>query len=132
MSGRWKIKYGGAAAFVGSVAWLYVGLRDFAGATPAERYRMLSDAFTVPGVLLLMLGCLIWISNLGALDGISYAIGAAVRSFVPGGRHGEEAYGDYTRRKRENKIKGYGFLFLSGGVTMAIAVVFTALFYNVY
>lgn len=125
-------KYGGAAAFVWLMAWLYISLRDFDGAKLVDQYRMLSDAFTVPGILLLMFGCLIWISNLGALDGLAYAVSFAVRSLIPGGRYRDEKYGDYVERKREKRVKGYGFLFISGSVTMAVAIVFMILFYSLY
>ena len=135
MSKRVKVllaKYGGSAVFVGFMAWLYVSLRDFDGAKLVDKYRMLSDAFAVPGMLLLMFGCLIWISNLGALDGLAYAVSFAIRSLIPGGRNKDEKYGDYVERKREKRIKGYGFLFLSGGMTMAVAVVLMILFYRRY
>ena len=133
MSKRVKVllaKYGGSAAFAGVMAWLYISLRDFDGAKLADKYRMLSDAFTVPGILLLMFGCLIWISNLGALDGLAYAVSFAIRSLIPGARYKDEKYGDYVERKQENRVKGYGFLFVSGGVTMAVAIVFMILFYS--
>ena len=125
-------KYGGAAAFAGLMAWLYISLRDFDGAKLVDKYRMLSDAFTVPGILLLMFGCLVWISNLGALDGLAYAVNFAIRSLIPGGRYKDEKYADYVERKRENRVKGYGFLFISGGMTMAVAIVFMILFYMLY
>lgn len=121
---RKLIKYGASAAFVGLTAWLYISLRDFNGAMPQERCRMLSDAFTVPGFLLLMLGCLIRAGNMGALDGITYAL-----RFVVRGR--EESYGDFVERKRRSG-KGCGFLFLSGGVAVAVSVVFLILFYSMY
>lgn len=135
MSKRVKLllaKYGGSAAFVALMAWLYINLRDFDGAKLVDQYRMLSDAFTVPGILLLMFGCLIWISNLGALDGLAYAVSFAIRSLIPGARYKDEKYADYVERHREKRLKGYGFLFISGGVTMVVAIVFMILFYNLY
>lgn len=135
MSKRGKVllaKYGGSGAFTAVLAYAYIALRDFDGAKLVEKYRMLSDAFTVPGVVLLMLGCLIGAANMGALDGITYAVGFAFRSLIPGGRHKDEKYFDYVERKREKRIKGYGFLFIAGGVAMAIAIVFFILFYSIY
>ena len=39
----------------------------------------------------------------------------------------------YNRaRKRENKVRGYGFLLISGCITMLIAIVFYILFYVEY
>ena len=125
-------KYGGAAAFVGFVAWLYISLRDFAGAKPADKCRIFSDAFTVPGTLLLMFGCLIWFSNGGALDGLVYGVRLAIRSLIPGGRCKDEKYAGYVERRRQNRIQGYGFLFISGGAAMAAAIAFMILFYTLY
>ena len=126
------IKYGSCGAFVALMAYWYIDLRDFAGAALVDQYRMLCDAFTVPGILLLMTSALVALSNMGALDGLGYAMGMAIRSLIPGGRIKDETYGDYVARKREKRIKGYGFLAISGAVTMAIAVVFWMLFYTVY
>ena len=125
------IKYGGCAAFVGLLAYLYIDLRDYAGAQLVEKYQMLCDAFTIPGVLLLMFGALIWVANAGALDGLSYAVTFAIRSLIPGGRLRDEKYADYVERKRENRVKGYGFLLIAGGVTMAVAIVFLVLYHTV-
>lgn len=135
MSKRVKVnlaKYGICAAFVAAMAWLYISLRDFDGAKLVDQYRMLSDAFTVPGIILLMAGCLIWISNTGVLDGLGYVVSFAIRGLIPGGRYRDEKYADYVERQRENRIKGYSFLFVAGGVTMAVAIVFMILFYNLY
>jgi hypothetical protein len=98
-----------------------------------EQYRILCDAFTVPGLLLIIFGSLLWVSNTGALDGLMYAVTTAVRFLIPGGRlKMEEKYGDYVERRREKPVRGYGFLLISGCVTMAISLVFMALFYAVY
>ncbi len=126
------IKYGSCAAFVALMAWLYISLREFEAEPRVEQYRILSDAFTIPGILLLMAGCLFWISGLGALDGFLYAGMYAIRALIPWGRHKSEKYADYVERRRERKVKGYGFLFIAGGVTMLISIVFMVLFYQLY
>ena len=125
------IKYGAAAVFVGIMAYIYIAARDFASAALVEKYWILCDAFTIPGILLIMFGSLVWVSNMGALDGISYALAYLGRSLVPGmGGRSDEKYADYVARKRENPIRGYGFLFISGCITMAVALVFMALFFS--
>ena len=126
------LKYGICAVFTVVLAWLYIALRDFEGAVLVEKYRMLCDAFTVPGVLLLCVGGLVWASNLGALDGLSYVVSVAVKALIPGKRKEIEKYGDYVLRKREKPPVGCGFLLISGAVVMAIAMVFLALFYSLY
>ena len=39
---------------------------------------------------------------------------------------------EYLERRRQNRIKGYGFLYLVGFGCMAISLIFMALFYSLY
>lgn len=127
------LKYGISIAFVVLCAGVYIGTRDFLGADRMGQYLILCDAFTVPGMVLLMLGCLVKLSNAGALDMISYAISYAWRRLIPGGaREEQEQYYEYVERRRENRLTGYGFLFIVGGIAMAIALVNMFLFYRLY
>ena len=124
------IKYTGAAAFVGILAYFYIAARDFVGASLVVQCWILCDALTIPGTVLLMIGCLIWVSNLGALDGIAYALNFAIHSLLPGRRSArEERYADYVERRRQKPVRGYGFLLISGGVTLGIALVFMAILF---
>lgn len=124
------IKYGAAALFVGVMAYFYVDARDFAGAALVEKCLHLCDAFTIPGILLIMIGALIWVTNLGALDGIAYALRHTLLVLIPGmSLKGDVKYADYVEKRRENPVRGYGFLLISGSITMAIALVFMALFF---
>ena len=118
-------KYGCCAAFVALLAYIYISARDFAGAELWEKLVMICDCLTIPGMLLILAGAMIWVSNMGALDGLSYAVTWTIKSLIPGGRATmDETYADYVERKRENKVTGYGFLFIAGGITMAVAVAF--------
>lgn len=124
-------KYGGCAVFTALMVWLFVWLRE-TPATLAEQMRLLCDAFTIPAVMLLCLGGLVWASNEGALDGIGYVLSFTIKSLTPGKRGTIEKYADYVERKREKRGGGYGFLLISGAVVMAIALVFLGVFYLVY
>lgn len=127
------IKYGCCAAFVALLAIAYISLRDFAGAELMDKYLILCDAFTVPGMLLILFGGMMWASSQGALDGLTYVVRYALFSLIPGKRlERDEKYGDYLEHRMQNRVKGYGFLFISGLVTMAVALVFMAQFYYLY
>ncbi len=136
MSDRLKVnlvKYGCCAIFVAVAAGLYIAPRDFVGSALVDQFLILCDAFTIPGILLLMVGFLVWVSNEGALDGVTYAVRFAVFSLIPGRRlERDEKYSEYVERRRGKKVRGYGFLFVSGAVTLAISLVFMALFYALY
>ena len=126
------LKYGISGAVCLGLAVFYCGVRDFSQMELVEKYRTLCDGFTIPGLLCLCLGVLIWASNDGVLYGLSYCLNVAWRALIPGARYKHERYYDYITRKKEKRITGYGFLFLVGGVCMAIALVFMALFYRIY
>lgn len=137
MKGWWKgrvIKYGLSILFCALLIWISVKSSNYASASLVERYKIWCDAFTIPGLLLILLGLLVWISNQGALDGLSYALQGMFRMFIPGAglRQNMETYYDYLKRKEKKRVKGYGFLFIVGGSSMAVALVFLNLFYRIY
>lgn len=129
------LKYGISTAIALALAYLFISLRvDFQnpGDTPlVEWYRIVCDAFTVPGLIFLMVGCLVSLSNQGALDGIGYAATVAFRMLIGAGAR-MERYKEYLERRRANRMRGYGFLYVVGGACMAVSGVFMLLFYSVY
>ena len=130
------LKYGITSFLALSLAYFYVSVRvDFSNmeATPLmELYRILCDAFTIPGLVLIMMGCLMSLSNTGAMDGLGYVVSIAVKMLLPGGALKTERYKEYLDRRRENRVKGYAFLYLVGCGCMAIALIFMALFYSLF
>ena len=135
MNGNLKntlLKYG-ITVFIGAVmVWLVLtGYGYEEVTTAAERYRILSDAFTIPGVIFMLCALLVLVSNKGAFEGISYAAGYALRMLIPGLSKDREKYGDYVERKREKGgVKGYGFLFFTGLAFLIVSLIFIALFYK--
>ena len=137
MSNRTKLalaKYGISSGIALMLIWIYCSTRDLFLQSTMERWRILCDAFTLPGVTYIMIGCLMMVANQGFFDMLSYACSKAVGMFLPGRGFvddGEKFY-DYVQRKRENRVTGYGFLFIVGGVLMAFALLFMFLFYRLY
>ena len=126
------IRYAIAFAVGIALSIVYVSVRDFGTQELADKYRILCDAFTVPGALLLLSGALMTVSNTGALDGLGYVGKQAVGMFIPGKGLGTERYADYVERRRQKRVQGYGFLYVSGSIFVALALVFLILFYCVY
>lgn len=128
---RVMLKYGITAAVGGLMSFAVIYFQRYAEASAeAERYRILADAFTIPGVILIMVAALVWISNNGMFYGLSYVATRAIRALVPMGRTMEkhERYADYVARKREEGgVQGYGFLFWTGVFFMLPAIVFIIL-----
>lgn len=132
---RWTrvlLKYGAAVFAAALMAFSVIELHGYALAdTAAERYCILSNAFTIPGVILIMCWALVLVANEGAFEGISFAVTYAVKLLIPGVGNRQERYGDYVERRRaKGKTKGFGFLFYVGLVCLLAAVVFTVLFYR--
>ncbi len=129
------LKYGITVLIGAIMVWLTLSLHGYEeAATAAERYRILSDAFTIPGVIFVFCAVLVMVANKGAFEGISYIFGYAFQMLIPGAAGGKrEKYGDYVERKRsKGQAKGFGFLFIVGLVFIAVSVVFIALFYANY
>ena len=126
------IKYGCAVVLGGLLAWFYVSQRDFSAQPLVEKYRILCDAFTVPGLLMVLFAMLLTLSNKGAMDGVGYVANYALRMLIPGKGLQQEKFADYMERKRANRLKGYGFLYIAGIAFLAVAGVFMALFYSIY
>ena len=122
----------GITAVVGvGMVFLVLNLHGFSAlSNQSEQFRLLADAFTIPGVIMIMVGLLIAVANGGIFNGVSYVVGFAVKMLVPGAGKDHERYGDYVERKQaKGKVRGYGFLFLVGIVFVLIAAVFTVMFY---
>ncbi len=125
------LKYGITVLIGAAMVWLVIRGYNYAeAATAAQRYRILSDAFTIPGVIFMLCALLVLVSNKGAFEGISYIFGYAFQIFIPGTGKKHEKYGDYVERKRrKGGVSGYGFLFFTGLAFLIVSVIFIALFY---
>jgi hypothetical protein len=129
------IKYAVATGVALALCLLTLWLHGFSLATElVDKYRILADAFTIPGVIILMVGCLVWISTTGFFDILAFAFSNLGARLIPffGAKSDHESYYDYKMRKDKSRAKGYAFLFVVGAVFVVIALVFTALHESVY
>lgn len=118
------------AAIAGAVTLLTLYLHGFWEETSiVEKYRLLADAFTIPGVILVMLTALVWISSEGMFDGLVYAFKRIGSSLIPfyGGAIKHQTYYDYKESKDGDRPQGYSFLFFVGLAFVLVAVVFVFL-----
>ena len=124
------IKYAIASIIAVCFVLLNLSLRDFFKETELkEKYRMLADSFTIPGLIYVLLGLLIMLTNKGSLDALGYMVKRAVKMLVPMSKKDNMTYTEYKETKKG--IHGYGFLFYIGAVVTAVGIVFTILFYQV-
>lgn len=121
------------ALIAGYVYFMRGGFQE--NVTQLDRYRLLCDVFTVPGLLLLLFALLIYIANEEFFTIFSYAFSYVYRMFIPGAltAYKQESYADYLERKREKgKIKGYSCIAVTGAIFLAVGLVFLCLFYQTY
>ena len=100
--------------------------------TAAERYRILCDAFTIPGVILVAVSALILVYNQGVFTGLSYGLRGMKDIFLPFLKQEYVPYREYRQKKMEKKVKGYSFIFFTGLAFLAVAAYFMIRFYGVY
>ncbi len=127
-----SIPYIIATAFAAAIAAAVYASRGLtAESTQADRYRALCDTFTVPGVLLIAFGALLWVSGEGALTGVSWLVKYAVLSLIPGKTADRVSYGEYLEMRKEKPKHTPVCLFAVGGLFLAVAAVFLILFNKV-
>ena len=92
-------------------------------------YSNLAAAFTVPGLLAVLIGALVWVSTTGVFDALTFGVGILFKGLLPF-KKGErfERFYDYKARKDEKRLTGYGFIVISGAIFLVIGIIFTALF----
>ena len=94
------IKYASAVACGLLVGGVYLFSNDFFGQDLRNMYRLLSDAFMLPGFLMVCLGLMIWLSNEGAWHGVAFVLTRAVKFLIPFGRGAkDENYGEFVARQ---------------------------------
>ena len=92
-------------------------------------YKIIADAFTVPGALFLLLGALIALSNQGSLSALGYMLKRLGKMLIPFSKKEHETYSQYVEKREA--VGGYSFIVYSGLLFMIVAVVFTILFYTI-
>ena len=125
------LRYGMTTAVAAAVTLLLIYLFGFGEASDiADKHRILSDSFTIPGVILIMLTILAWIASEGIFDGISYAFRQAGAQLIPFlGLVPYENFYDYKeKKKKERKARGYSFLLFVGIAFLIIGVIFVILY----
>ena len=102
----------------------------FAQTELSKVFHILTDSFFVPAVLIAGFGGIIFVSNEGAFDGISYAMTSFIDIFRKNKKNKYYTYYDYKEGKGKRDTS-FGYLLVSGLVFMAITAVMY-LFYEKY
>ena len=127
MNVKKKLLQYGITAVVGAlIAWWVMdieGLFIIEGA-PDHTKAILCDAFFVPGVLLTLIGALVWVSTTGLFDGLGYAVKTAAHMFLPFIKTQRQSYYDYKMEKAEKRGSVPYFIMIVGIAFILVASVF--------
>ena len=116
----------------GALAAYYILSRDFGNLELVEKYRVLVDGISLPGMFMIFMAALFSMNNLGALDSITYLVKYGVRALLPGVFGEMEHYLDYVEERRQKRVKGYKFLYVVGIAFIGVSLIFLVLFYSVF
>jgi len=92
----------------------------------ATSMMMLSDAFFIPGAIMVGLGLLIWVAGEGVFDMMIYGVKLL---WDVAFKHEWESFRDYQSRKAEKEKNKVGFLIYVGLTFLVIGGAFTGLFF---
>ena len=81
----------------------------------------LIDAFSIPGILFIMVGLLIILINYNSLSGVLYILKKVYRSLIPFMRKSEERYNEYLKNKK--KINGSSVLITIGFIYIVLSII---------
>lgn len=130
---RFLIRFSASFVIGGALALLSLVLRGFFADVyeGKDLFRYLADAFTIPGLTLVLSGVLTWCTRQGTFDGMAFSIGLFFRTIFQPSTLAKKSYPDYVAEKNEKRKEkpGYAYLYLAGGVYLVFAVVFLLLFY---
>ena len=127
---KYLICFGVASA----IAFVVIWINGFFTDSISVNLGILSDAFSVSGMLLTLFAGMLFVSGEGALVGLTYVLRNVALAIIPMGRAKHERYADYRERKLQavKKIKlsailVTGVVFLTVGVTLTI--IWSCLYY---
>ena len=94
-------------------------------------YRYLTDGFTLPGIIFILVGLLVLLTNQGSLTSITWALKRFFKALIPfANTKPGLSYQEY--KDTRTPITGYSFLFISGFIYFGIGLIFLILFYSSY
>lgn len=121
-----------AAAVAGAVTYWYADSRWVEDMSQLQQYRVLCDAFTIPGAMMVLFAMLFSLNYLGALDTLAYLLSYLPRVLAPGAFGEPEKLLDFVENRRERRKKGYGFLYIVGFIYLGIAIYYLVRFYSIF
>ncbi len=128
------LKYGITFAVAAVIAVIIMWAKGlFTATAKADVYRILCDAFFVPGIMYVLLGLLFFVAGAGSFDGFNYALKMAFLRFTFSKNKKRVTYAEYKESKDEKRKDGFSilFLFLIGLIFVVVSIIMLILYYRV-
>ncbi len=126
---KYGVCFGIAALLTVGVFWI----KGFFTDSIAVNIQILSDGFTVSGLMFLLFAGMMFISGEGGLIGIRFVLRNVALWFIPMGRKKHELYRDYRERiLSEQKKSSNPCILVTGLVFFGLGLIFTAIWYVKY
>lgn len=117
------------AVGIGLAIWVMISKDVFDEERLFMIYQIIAEGFSIPAVLMLGFGGLIFVSNEGTFDSLSYGLTSFFDLFRREKRNKFKTFYDYRESKKDKKL-GFGFLLVCGLVFVVIAAIFHLLSVN--
>ena len=92
-------------------------------------FHTLSNSFFVSGVLVTGMGGLVFVSNEGSFDGLTYAMKCFFNIFRKERKSNLRTYYDYKQSKGDRN-RGFGYMLICGAIFLAISGIMLLLYSN--
>lgn len=99
----------------------------FSQTDPLKIFHILTDSFCVPGVVITGIGSLVFVSNEGGFDAISYGLTSFFDIFRKERKNKYRTFYDYKQEKAQKQTP-CGFILICGFVFLAIMTVMFLLY----
>jgi hypothetical protein len=108
--------------------WFHAVGEGMMTAEAVDWFHWLCDGLTLPSILVLSVGLMIWISNAGMFDLLSFTVSSFFQLFVSDDKRKHGTYGDYVAERKEKRVRGYSFLLITGAASMGLTLLFLLLY----
>ena len=124
------VKYGICFAVAALIAFIIFWMKGFFTERIDVNLQILSDGFSISGMLFLFIAGMMFISGEGGLIGVSFVFRSVALIFIPMGRKKHETYDKYRERKLgEIKKSGDSCFLVTGLLFFGIGVILTVIWY---
>ena len=124
------LKYGVCIGIAWLITFAVFWSKGFFTNSTAVNIQILSDGFSVSGLLFTLFAGMLYVSGEGAFIGIGFVMRNVVQAFIPAGRRFHESYAQYRERKVGSlKKAGDHAILFTGLAFLGLGIMFSVIWY---